>query len=277
MELLEDAMDVATVSVKRLNSCKDAAVIADASLARRVFNKSGIASSYQEAWDQAVAVCDSSIRFLRTFAQNMQQRLPNLPSLKLEQMVLLPNRISAAGVAVLATDCCVWGQDAATKAATQLKLICLNLDKTGRLSPEEENILAMWDERHKVAQEALISMQEQLQVLKDTTDPLDFTYRATGAASALKGAAPLLRDLLNGLSEFLSSPAFLGAKQHRKKEARMEDVVSGVEQTIDLPTAMKPIVEAAVATEQEVLDVGGQVEMQLSGLKDLPWVPQLLL
>ncbi|CDJ60829.1 hypothetical protein EMWEY_00035230, partial [Eimeria maxima] len=208
------------------------------------------------------------------------QRLPNLPSLQQKQLVLLPNRISAAGVAVEASGCCVKGQEAATKAAVQLKQICQKLvksnrkvevdlevanldvqrriassmlvaahsrveDKTGRLSPEEENILAMWDERHKVAQEALISMQEQLQVLKDTTDPLDFTYRATGAASALKGAAPLLRDLLNGLSEFLSSPAFLGAKQHRKKEARMEDVVSGVEQIMDLPTAMKSIVEAA--------------------------------
>ncbi|CDJ61310.1 hypothetical protein EMWEY_00039800 [Eimeria maxima] len=311
MELLEDAMYVVTESARRLNSCKDAAVIADASLARRVFNKSGIASSYQEAWDQAVAVCDSSIRFLRTFAQRVHQRLPNLPSLQQKQLVLLPNRISAAGVAVLATDCCVWGQDAATKAAKQLKLICLNLaksnrrveveleaanlevqrriaaamleaahssveDKTKRLPPEEANLLAKWDERHKVAQDALSSMQEQLQLLKDMVDPLDFMYSATGATSASKGAAHL-RDLLNGLSELLSRPTFLGAKQHGKKAARMEDVVSVVEHVMDLRTAMKPIVEAAAATEQEVLDVGSQVEMQLSGLKDLPWVPQLLL
>ena len=113
--------------------------------------------------------------------------------------------------------------------------------------------------------------------MKDTKDPLDVTYRATGAASASKGAAPLLRDLLNELSEFLWSPAFLGAKQHRKKEARMEDVVSGVKQIMDLTTAMKPIVEAVAATGQQVLDVGRQVEMQLSGQKDLPWAPQLFL
>ena len=300
-ELLEDAMYVVTESARRLNSCKDAAVLADDSLARRVFYKSGIAPSYQAAWDQAVAVCDSSIRFLRTFAQNVQQRLPNLPLLELEQMALLPDRIAAAGTAVLATDCCVWGQDAATKAAVQLKQICLNLarsngkveveleaanlevqrriasamleaahsrveDKTRRLPPEEANLLAKWDERHKATQDALSSILEQLQVLKDTTDPLDFMYSGTGATSASKGAPHLLRNLLNGLSEFLSIPAFLGAKQHQNKAARMEDVLSVVEHVMDLRTAMKPIVEAAAATEQQVLEVGTQVEMQLSGL-----------
>ena len=217
------------------------------------------------------------------FAQRVHQRLPNLPSLQQKQLVLMPKRISAAGTAFLATGCCVWGQEAATEAAVQLKQICQKLvkssrkvevdlkaanldvqqriasamleaaysrveDKTRRLSPEEENLLARWDERHTVAQEAVRSMQEQPKVLKDTTDSLDATYTATGAAIASKGAATLLLDLLNGLSEFLSSPVFLGAKQHRKKEARMEDVVSGVKQIMDLRTAMKPIVEAAAAT-----------------------------
>lgn len=47
----------------------------------------------------------------------------------------------------------------------------------------------------------------------------------------------------------------------------MEGVVNGVMQTMDLPIAMKPIVEEAAATEQQVLEVGNQVEMQLCGLQ----------
>lgn len=49
LKFLEDARDVVTKNSKRLNSCKGTPVTADSYLHRRVFNKSGIKSSYQEA------------------------------------------------------------------------------------------------------------------------------------------------------------------------------------------------------------------------------------
>ena len=57
----------------------------------------------------------------------------------------------------------------------------------------------------------------------------------------------------------------------------MKDAVSGVNQLMDLPRALEPIVEAITETEQQVLEVGRQVEMQLPRAKEPPMVPQLFL
>ncbi|CDJ61311.1 hypothetical protein EMWEY_00039810 [Eimeria maxima] len=310
--LLQDAaMSSVSTNAWSVTSCNDAEVSAGAAVARSMFKRSGVSSSYKEAWDLAVGVCDTIIRTLREEARTLKERLPSLPSLEQKQQLLQPRRIYAERVAVEAARSLQERQTAATQAAKQLRKIYLKLVKStlvvetelqaaklalqgriassmleaalskvaGRRQPgsDEQDLMDECGSQYRDAEKHLRSMQEQLEVLKDKTDLLDITRAASVAARASNNAATLLQGVLRKQSKFLSSRTSLGAEELPNGEPGVDDLVSGVKQIMDLQTAMKPIVEAVTATEKQVLEVGQQVEMQLSGLKDLPWVPQLLL
>ncbi|CDJ60771.1 hypothetical protein EMWEY_00034720 [Eimeria maxima] len=118
------------------------------------------------------------------------------------------------------------------------------VDRTRPVSPEEANLLAKWDRLHKDTQSELNLLQQELQVIKNERRLLDVTLPATQAVGASARAARLLRDLLKELSEFLSSQTFAGAKQLVIGETGMDDMTSGVNQLMEMPRTVKPIVEA---------------------------------
>ncbi|CDJ60832.1 hypothetical protein EMWEY_00035260 [Eimeria maxima] len=311
LTLQKEAWRVVSSNVWRLTPRTNAAVVAGACTARMLFEKTGVTLSYYKAWEEAVRVCDIRILSLHEGAQTIEKVVPRIPSLQEKHQVPLLSRISAARVAVEASLSCVKGQEDAEKAAMQLKQIYLKLVKNIRLveaelqaanlavqgqiasvlletararlvdrsrsaSAEEANLLGRWDQLHKEALEGLSAIKRQLEVLKGTTDLLVITFSAPPTARASTRVGSLLQELLNELSNFFSSQAFLGAKQ-LPSEPDMEGLLPSVNQLMDMPRILKPIVEAITATEQQVLEVGRQVEMQLPGLKNLSLLPQWFL
>ncbi|CDJ60770.1 hypothetical protein EMWEY_00034710 [Eimeria maxima] len=306
------AWKAVSANVRTLASCTSASVVAGIPAARFFLKKTGVILSYHNAWEQAVELCQGRIVSLQEAGETIEKRRPGLPSLQQKQLMLQPRQFSAARVALKTSLSCVKWQDRAQGEARKLGRIYLKLVKSARvaelelqqanltikeqvasmligiarasledgtrpLSAEEANCSKKWDNLYRGAQAELTALEQQLQALKDTTNLVDITNLEPGTARASERAGMLLQGLLNKLSKFLSSQTSLSANQLPNDGTRMEDVVSGAKQVVDLSRAVKPIVEAVTATEKQVLEVGHQLEMQLSGLKNLPWVPQLLL
>ncbi|CDJ60834.1 hypothetical protein EMWEY_00035280 [Eimeria maxima] len=304
------AKDVVSEDARAAVACPEAEDIANAGYASTFQRHTGVSHFLELAWYRAVGVCSNSIRFLRSDGERIREEMNNVSSQSMGMVLPSAVHLSAARVAVESIRRCVKGQETAIEAAKQLQQVSLKLVKNNLLVelefratalaaqehaaslmlqvahwwgkmrtmlPEEAELLGKWDQGYKSAQEALSAAQQQLQLLKGETNVPDTKRTADTARMACERAATLFRDMFNGLPQLLPKEEHVSTMKLWKAVRHMKDIVSIARKMYGLPTAFKTIAEAGAATAQQVLEVGHNVQMQLSGLKELPWVPQSLL
>ncbi|CDJ59612.1 hypothetical protein EMWEY_00058250, partial [Eimeria maxima] len=304
------ARDVLAADARTLVEFPEAQGTADAGYGPTFETPTEVPRFLEVACSRAVDVCDTTIGFLREDGVGILEKSKDVSSQS--QRMVLPSALglSAMRFAVETIRGCAERQEAAMEAAKQLQQIPLKLsknsqlveleyqtkhlgtqekisavmlqvahlvEKTRAMSPEEVQLLGEWDQMYKSGQEALVSAQQKLQLLKGETSVVDAMVAAEEAEMAGVHAATIFKDLLSGLFEFLPRQARVGPSQILKVLLRLPDFVSTGKNIMGLTTAMKPIAEAVAGMEQQVREVGHKVEMQLSGLKELQWVPKWLL
>ncbi|CDJ59508.1 hypothetical protein EMWEY_00057730, partial [Eimeria maxima] len=127
------ARDIVMTDAGEIFTCARAALMTDTEFVNLVLESTTAARSYQQAWDQAVRVCNDRISFQKDEATAIRTQLQSFPPLQQRQLGRLPERLSAARVAVEGVRRCLKMKEAARGVARELRRRPLVFFKKGCL------------------------------------------------------------------------------------------------------------------------------------------------